>query len=208
MKWNMDDGEPDRSLTWIDREGDIWSFEDGGWGWRNPWASTRYAEGTWEVVCREYDGGFPWVPENRGEPGFVVKDSGVREEYANGFVRDTEDGKPDFSAIFTNPQAIRALANPDLQAFLCTPGSHLVPFDVFMPRVAEHMRKGAEKYGEANWRQAVGDEPVNRFGRSLDRHFLSYRQGMTDEDHAAGIFFNLSAREIKKEESARDDADE
>ena len=54
---------------------------------------------------------------------FGVKDSGKRQEFATGMVRDTQDGKP----------------RPDLISPL------------FMMRLGAHLLKGAVKYTEHNW---------------------------------------------------------
>jgi len=54
---------------------------------------------------------------------FDVKDSGKRQEFATGMVRDTQDGKP----------------RPDLISPL------------FMMRLGAHLLKGAVKYTEHNW---------------------------------------------------------
>lgn len=58
---------------------------------------------------------------------FVVKDSGNREEFATGAVRDTADDKP----------------RPDLVS----------PF--FLVRLGTHLRKGAVKYSEWNWAKGI-----------------------------------------------------
>lgn len=108
---------------------------------------------------------------------FVVKDSGVREEYANGFVRDTEDGKPDYTRL------------------LAIEGLELLPVEM-LERWAAHMVKGAEKYGTDNWRKATGEIPRARFLRSLCRHLVQYIKGDRSEDHASAIMFNVSAREL------------
>lgn len=55
--------------------------------------------------------------------GFVTKDSGQRQEFGNGSVRDTEEGKPRYDLV--------------------TP--------VALKRLAELMARGAVKYGERNW---------------------------------------------------------
>jgi hypothetical protein len=54
---------------------------------------------------------------------FEVKDSGKREEFPTGSVRDTREGKGRFDLI--SPIALR--------------------------RLAEHYERGARKYGERNW---------------------------------------------------------
>lgn len=58
---------------------------------------------------------------------FIIKDSGERQKYETGAVRDVTTGKP----------------RPDLVS----------PF--FMERLGEHLRKGAEKYNEWNWAKGI-----------------------------------------------------
>jgi hypothetical protein len=58
---------------------------------------------------------------------FVVKDSGKREDFPTGAVRDTEEGKPRYDLI-----SIPALT-----------------------RLAHHLRKGAEKYSTRNWEKGL-----------------------------------------------------
>lgn len=99
---------------------------------------------------------------------FIVADSGQREEYTTGMRRDTEEGKVDWTFLFDGPMA---------------------------KRYAEHLRKGAAKYGRNNWMLAATREEYDRFARSLLRHVVSYLEGDTTEDHAAAIWFNVNARE-------------
>jgi hypothetical protein len=58
---------------------------------------------------------------------FTVKDSGKRENFNTGAVRDTSDGKP----------------RPDL----------ISPF--FLKRLGIHMGKGAKKYSAHNWAKGI-----------------------------------------------------
>jgi len=109
--------------------------------------------------------------------GFEVKDSGKREEYDNGFIRDTEDGKPDYARI------------------MAIPGLHLIPIEM-LERMGSHMLKGAEKYGMDNWRRATGLVAKLRFSRSLFRHARALILGKRDEDHAAAVWFNVAAYEL------------
>lgn len=104
---------------------------------------------------------------------FEVKDSGERMEFDSGMVRDTEDGKTDFSLVLDGPM-----------------------FD----RWAEHLTKGAKKYAPRNWMQASGEEEYERFKRSALRHFLQWFRGETDEDHAAAVFFNICGAEYCREQ--------
>jgi hypothetical protein len=108
---------------------------------------------------------------------FVVKDSGVREEYASGMRRDTQEGKPRFNLLWPED----------------------VPFDQqFLTRVAMHMTRGADKYGDRNWELATGSEELNRFKESAWRHLMQWLAGDTDEDHAAAVVFNLMAAETTR----------
>lgn len=58
---------------------------------------------------------------------YVVKDSGERQSFPSGAVRDTASGK----------------TRPDL----------ISPF--FLDRLGHHLRKGASKYSEWNWAQGI-----------------------------------------------------
>lgn len=98
---------------------------------------------------------------------YVTKDSGAREEYASGMVRDTQEGKPRYDLV----------DRPMLK------------------RWAELMGRGAEKYGEDNWRLAASHDELRRFKASAFRHFMQWLDGERDEDHAAAVFFNIAAAE-------------
>jgi hypothetical protein len=127
----------------------------------------RFVETAHEELCD-----FVPTPEMRGE-GFVVKDSGAREEFTSGMVRDTEDGKPDFTLVRKGPM---------------------------FRRWAEHLTKGAIKYGRNNWTLANGEEEYERFKRSAARHFEQWLAGERDEDHAAAVMFNMNAAEYVLEQ--------
>jgi len=58
-------------------------------------------------------------------PPFVTKDSGVREEFSTGMVRDTQENKPRYDLIPTGP----------------------------LKRLAELYMRGAIKYSENNWKK-------------------------------------------------------
>lgn len=92
---------------------------------------------------------------------FQVKDSGNRQEWGTGSKRDTNEGKPRYDLI-----SVHALT-----------------------RLAEHMAKGAKKYGERNWELG---QPTNRYYESALRHLYMY---LTDdsEDHLAAVLFNVMA---------------
>jgi hypothetical protein len=125
--------------------------------------------------------------------GFVVKDSGKREEFTGGMVRDTAEGKQ-------RPDLVR-----DGPMFL---------------RWVRHLTKGAIKYKPRNWMLAIGDVEYERFLESTDRHFniwytwMRYGINIEDaehptneplkEDHAAAVFFNINGTEYVREKIVRD----
>ncbi len=108
---------------------------------------------------------------------FTTKDSGAREEYDSGMVRDTESGKPRFDLLL--PRG--------------------VPYeDQFLTRVAGLLARGAEKYSARNWEKAAGQEELDRFKGSAFRHLMQWMADERDEDHAAAVVFNLMAYETIK----------
>lgn len=108
---------------------------------------------------------------------YETKDSGAREEYPSGMVRDLQAGKPRFDLL---------LAPVGYENQLLT-------------RWAALMARGAEKYGEKNWQEANSQEELNRFKASALRHLMQYVTGERDEDHAAAVCFNLMAAEYLEE---------
>jgi hypothetical protein len=100
--------------------------------------------------------------------GFIVKDSGQRIDFPSGMRRDTQEGKADFLLVRDGPM---------------------------LERWAEHMTKGAEKYGRRNWQLACSLEEWERFRSSAARHFEQWLRGDRDEDHASAVFFNINAAE-------------
>lgn len=104
----------------------------------------------------------------RPKDAFVVKDSGAREVYDSGMQRDTADNKVDYTLALDGPM---------------------------FERYAEHLRKGALKYGKRNWTKAEGSTELERFRSSALRHLLQWLKGDTDEDHAAAVWFNINGAE-------------
>lgn len=108
---------------------------------------------------------------------FTIKDSGERTQFASGMVRDVTTGKVNFLKVMDGPM---------------------------FERWAAHLTKGALKYpdiapGVANWTLANGPQEYQRALESAFRHMVAYLQGKTDEDHAAGVFFNINLAEYVKE---------
>jgi hypothetical protein len=115
----------------------------------------------------------PWMGEiksNSANPGQVyqIKDSGKREAFASGMVRDTAEDKIDYSLIFDGPM---------------------------LERWAQHLTNGAKKYEKRNWMKASGNDEYDRFRESALRHFIQWFRGDKDEDHAAAVFFNVNGAE-------------
>lgn len=108
---------------------------------------------------------------------FTIKDSGQREQFGSGMVRDTEDDKVDYTLIADGPM---------------------------LERWAVHLTKGAKKYSARNWMKAEGEEEASRARRSLFRHFIQYMRGDTDEDHAAAIFFNVNLIEYVRGKTVKE----
>lgn len=110
---------------------------------------------------------------------FVIKDSGKRQSFKSGMIRDIQDNKTDFTRALDGPM-----------------------FD----RWADHLTKGEKKYpdtklGVPNWTLANGEAELVRFKKSAFRHFRQWLRGDTDEDHAAAVFFNINGAEYVKNQS-------
>lgn len=108
-----------------------------------------------------------------GSLSFTIKDSGERQEFAGGMVRDTTEGKINFLSVRFGPM---------------------------YRRWADHLTKGRKKYadprpGVPNWTLAEGLEEYIRAKESAARHFEAWLAGERDEDHAAGVFFNINLAE-------------
>jgi len=114
---------------------------------------------------------------------YIIKDSGEREQFASGMVRDVAGDKPDIESIFNGPMA---------------------------DRWAEHLTKGAKKYpdvspGSPNWMLARGLAELVRFRKSAVRHFRQWLRGDQDEDHAAAVFFNINGYEYVRAQIVEDE---
>src|SRR5579864_7842542 len=100
-------------------------------------------------------------PEHRA---YQTKDSGQRQTFATGMVRDIQTNKPRYD---------------------------LVDWPMIR-RWAELMQRGALKYGEHNWKKAETKEEFERFSASALRHMVQWFNGDSDEDHAAACYFNIA----------------
>ena len=104
-------------------------------------------------------------------PQFTIKDSGIRQDFASGMVRDVTDGKIDYTLVLDGPM---------------------------FKRWADHLTKGAVKYAARNWMKANGMAEYLRFKASALRHFLQWYWDESDEDHAAAVMFNINGAEYVK----------
>ena len=112
---------------------------------------------------------------------YEVKDSGERQQFASGMMRDTQTGKTDWWRVFIGPM---------------------------LERLAIHVTKGAVKYpdvalGVPNWTLATGEEELHRFRASAARHFVQWLRGDQDEDHAAAVVFNINGAEYVRDKLGR-----
>lgn len=168
-------------------------------GWRPGHLNTMTAQSLGPVEMGKQNSSGPGVPASRFEPVerrrsepvpgvyvakeshsiFQVKDSGKRQEFDSGMVRDTQEGKVEYDRIFDGPLA-------DRWAALLT-------------------KAATEKYhddpdGTPNWMKANGREELKRFRKSAARHFRQWLRGDQDEDHAAAVVFNMNGYERVKEQ--------
>jgi len=103
---------------------------------------------------------------------FIIKDSGERQEFASGMVRDTQEGKLLWRLIRSGPM---------------------------FRRWAQHLTTGAKKYDRDNWMLANGEEELERFKDSAANHFEQWLNDERDEDHAAAVFFNINGAEYVRD---------
>jgi hypothetical protein len=102
---------------------------------------------------------------------YETKDSGKRQEYSTGMVRDIQTNKPRYDLVDWS----------------------------MIKRWAELMQRGALKYGEHNWKKASTQEELDRFRASALRHCIQWFEGDLTEDHGAATLFNISGAEMVKE---------
>jgi len=105
---------------------------------------------------------------------FVTLDSGEREQYATGMVRDTEANKPRFDLMWPLD----------------------VPYEEqLLTRYGLLLARGGAKYGDRNWESGYDPVAQARAKSSALRHMAQWACGQTDEDHAAAVLFNVQQHE-------------
>lgn len=111
------------------------------------------------------------------KPLLSIKDSGERQTYSSGSMRDPSMGKIKWSRITFGPM---------------------------MRRWAQHLTTAEAKYpdpklGLPNFMLIESEEERLRYKESAFRHFMSWFNDEQDEDHAAAVFFNINGVEIIKD---------
>lgn len=138
----------------------------------------------------------------------MIKDSGERREFETGAVRDIQEGKGrptlmplqvisrllgkqtgDYIfqsiAAFTESCETRYLYAALLKFAAIAYGGEP---ETMILETAIHFEEGAKKYGENNWQKGL---PVNCYLDSAIRHYLKWRRGDKDEDHARSFCWNI-----------------
>lgn len=143
-----------------------------------------------------------------------IKDSGARQEFDTGAVRDIQQGKGRCDLLpldviadvmaqeFGRNAAIKVLE--DLQGFMESgqPGFLSLALADFMStvdcpytswqhmllEVSKHFEEGAKKYGEHNWQKGL---PIQCYINSGLRHYLKYWNGDKDEPHDRAFCWNI-----------------
>ena len=146
----------------------------------------------------------------------MIKDSGARQEFSTGAVRDIQKGKGrcdlmplEVVYMLTHDIIIYYLGRfkddgdtTNLLKVLCHFSSvyddgltkaslkdvKTQRYTTMFLEVSKHFEDGAEKYGENNWQSGL---PVSCYLNSAIRHYLKYRRGDQDEDHARAFVWNI-----------------
>lgn len=145
-----------------------------------------------------------------------ILDSGARQEFGTGAVRDIQEGKGrcdlmplDILAQLMNDEILRSIALFQYEgnvAYLFTAldmfsvhwddgKTKAGQYDIIVQRqstmaleVAIHFEEGAKKYGESNWQKGI---PVKRYIDSAVRHYLKFLRGDKDEPHDRAFCWNI-----------------
>ena len=135
----------------------------------------------------------------------AIKDSGERQEFSTGAVRDIQKGKGRCDLMPL--EVVYMLLGGD-SIILCLEhfkniGStaHLFnalryfaeraydnSYETMFLEASKHFEEGAEKYGENNWQSGL---PTWCYLNSAIRHYLKYLRGDQDEPHDRAFVWNL-----------------
>lgn len=140
----------------------------------------------------------------------AIKDSGERQVFSTGAVRDIQKGKgrcdllpldviadlyhTEFGSDDPTGNVFAKLhkftETGDVEYLHRTLMEH-EPFDRFSDMLLEvsvHFEEGAEKYGERNWQKGL---PVKCYINSAIRHYLKWLRGDDDERHDRAFCWNI-----------------
>lgn len=134
----------------------------------------------------------------------MIVDSGERRSFDTGAVRDIQDGKgrPSLMPLEVVYTLTRDIIIYYLGCFLENGDTkHLYEIlshfsrkaykqsdETMLLEVSKHFEEGAKKYGENNWQKGI---PVKCYMDSAIRHYLKYRRGDRDENHARAFVWNI-----------------
>lgn len=145
---------------------------------------------------------------------YTLQDSGARQEFAGGMVRESQGERMRYDLALDGPlvwamfrgkydgvvraaqdwyenRGVERAAKIVFEMALITEGGLWAILD----RYTVLMTKGAIKYSEGNWLKAQGEAELKRFVGSFSRHLVKYLRGDVDEDHLAAMVFNLNGAE-------------
>jgi hypothetical protein len=114
---------------------------------------------------------------------YTTLDSGNRDQFNTGAVRDTQEGKPRYDLIpvqFLKELALHVQDEPDARL-------DLVPVEPLL-RLAAIYGRGSKKYGDNNYKLGI---PLKRVYASLLRHVFQWAEGDRKEDHLMQAAWNL-----------------
>lgn len=139
----------------------------------------------------------------------MIKDSGNRQTFSTGAVRDIPEGKgrPSLMPLGVIANLLDNLTGGDyilseidlftktnkttnlyrvLSTFaLMAYGGSI---ETMILETAKHFEEGAKKYGPDNWQLGI---PVNCYLDSAIRHYLKWRRGDKDEPHDRAFVWNI-----------------
>lgn len=150
---------------------------------------------------KSYESGFIYCIKGLKDFGSKIKDSGERQLFKSGAVRDVSEGKGrcdllplsviaklmkdkilTYASYFQKTREIKYLYQVLEEAM-----KEDKPYMVL--ELSKHFEKGAEKYDERNWEKGI---PVNRYIDSGVRHYLKYLDAQEDEPHFIAFIWNIS----------------
>jgi hypothetical protein len=124
---------------------------------------TRYEFEKYKAIAEAGEMKYGVAVDEEGREFGALHDSGEREEFPTGSVRDTRKGKGRFDLLMAG-----------------------CPDALF--RLARHFENGADKYGDYNCNKG---QPLMRYIDSGVRHLTEYTRGDFNEDHLAAAIWNL-----------------